>query len=143
MNREFLFRGKDEKTGAWRYGFYAHLPSAGGSAHIIYEPAENPDESNHTRFVDPATVGQYTGLTDRNGKRIFEGDTLRYDDGEEYDDNERAVVIWEDSGFWLEYHNGQTEPWLEQDWAHSNVYLEVIGNIHDNPEILKEASRND
>lgn len=86
------------------------------------------------------TIGQYTGLTDKNGTKIFEGDILQYDDGDEYDESEKAVVVWMDSGFWLEYHNGQTEPWYEQDWGYGNVYFEVIGNIHDNPELLTDSN---
>lgn len=132
MNREILFRGREEITDEWRYGFYAHLPSAGGSAHIIFEPAENPDESNQTRFVDPSTVGQYTGLKDRNGKRIFEGDILRYDDGETsiYD------ARWDYHRWLVQMHGDYSAMPDDLDECFCQ-YAEVIGNIHDGQELLE------
>ena len=74
--------------------------------------------------------------------RIFEGDILRFDDGYEYDDNERAVMVWMDGGFWLEYHNGQTQPFYEAaSWtAPSHENFETIGNVHDNPELVEEEN---
>ena len=160
MNREILFRGREEITGEWRYGFYAHLPSAGGSAHIIFEPAENPDESNQTRFVDPSTVGQYTGLKDRNGKRIFEGDIVKYtfDSPEDPFATDYDLVPRVGRVFWSEWRasfavmagrNGSSA--LNNDVARyvrgRSIYeyvrgantAEAIGNIYDNPELLGGA----
>ena len=85
--------------------------------------------------VDPETVGQYTGLTDKNGTRIFEGDIVagavhwleRYKNG---------VVAFRDGSFGLIWHRGDIEQ-FNAFTGMCNVEYEVIGNIHDNPELLE------
>ena len=120
--REILFRGKDIK-GNWHIGLLAHI----GNAWYI---------SNKTGVatafeVIPETVGQYTGLTDKNGKKIFEGDIVRY--GETV----HEVVFEQRNGtayFGLVYSPLETLPFGHyQDLKQ----IEVIGNLHDNPELLK------
>ena len=69
--REILFRAKREDNGEWVYGYYVRMPDAAGSVHRMYVPAENPDESNHVFYIDPQTVDRYTGLTDKNGAKIY------------------------------------------------------------------------
>lgn len=131
--REILFRGKREDAGEWVYGYYAHLPSAAGAVDIIYVPASDPDDSNHTVFVDPETIGQFTGLTDKKGVKIFEGDIVKTYDP----DDSPAVVVYDES---------ETQYGIVID----NIYyclgehfrgidLEVIGNIYDNPELIEDG----
>ena len=125
--REILFRGKRVDNGEWVYGYYAHLPSAAGAADIIYVPASDPDDSNHTVFVDPETIGQFTGLTDKNGVKIFEGDIVEYE-GKRYSINylphyARFSAVKPNTVFCVfAYQRG-----------------EVIGNIYDNPELIEDG----
>ena len=130
--REILFRGKRIDNGEWVEGGYRHEKVGEYfTAVFIIEPLTSGVWEHHR--VDPSTVGQYTGLTDKNGKRIFEGDIVV---GRDYTDEDGyGVVEWYDGAF--EVGNGE--------WCgtfHENYYgkeFEVIGNIHDNPELLKEA----
>lgn len=143
MDREILFRGKRVENGEWVYGSFIPdmleaLEGMDGLDGYI-KPFGRTKEERMMVEVERETVGEYTGLTDKNGKRIFEGDILQYNDGYEFDEREKAVVVWMDAEFWLKYHNGQTEPWYEQNFAHSHECFEVIGNIHDNKNLLKNA----
>jgi len=91
--------------------------------------------------VDPDTVGEFTGLTDRCGVKIFEGDILIYIDPDtsEYDESERYIVQWdeEDVGFTTEaFYCGKSQG-LVALLRHQSINHEIIGNIHDNPELLE------
>lgn len=121
--REILFRGKGIK-GFWNKGLLAHI----GNAWYISNKA-----GVATAFeVIPETIGQYTGLTDKNGKRIFEGDivnfkTIAYTFKKcvvKYDEQYArfACIDFNKAGFPMDI---------------SFVY-EIIGNIHDNPELIKQ-----
>lgn len=130
MNREILFRGKRVDNGEWAYGHYVNCSC----------PGCQPNETKHYIVEYPSawneiytsTLGQYTGLTDRNGKRIFEGDILRYDDGETsiYD------VRW-DYHRWLVQLHGDYSAMPDDLDDFFCQYAEVIGNIYDNPELLE------
>lgn len=122
--REILFRGKTFDND-WVEGFYVNQ----FRAHEIY----CLDDSDYeTRHVNPSTVGQYTGLTDKNGKKIFEGD----------------VVVVPLSGKpakgIVEYFKTDicgfaviTQPQYSNYVLQKNYAYEVIGNIYDNPELLE------
>ena len=122
--REILFRGKREDNGEWVYGYYVKLPDAAGSVGFMHVPASNPDEHNTAHYVALETVGQYTGLTDKNGNKVFEGDIVEYE-GKRYSINylphyARFAAVKPNTVFSVfAYQRG-----------------EVIGNIHDNPELI-------
>ena len=124
--REILFRGKRVEDLKWAEGFY--FREAG---HFIKELPSAVSMPTH--IVYPETIGQYTGLKDKNGKRIFEGDIL---EGQGYDEEDGyAVVTWDDGAFWVG-NKHVCGTFCENYYGHS---FEVIGNIHDNPELLEEA----
>lgn len=119
--REILFRGKDIK-GIWHIGLLAHI----GNAWYISNKA-----GVSTAFeVIPSTVGQYTGLTDKNGKKIFEGDIVQHDFGTEQIGKQNAVVEYRQryAGFMIK----PLDNWMYCEKADCIV----IGNIHDNSELL-------
>ena len=145
--REILFRGKRKDNGEWVEGYYAIQ-----SNHACFA---NELRYQHFIFKDifldfnlgglqefeviPETVGQYTGLTDKNGKKIFEGDILKHRvQGDIL--VERGVVEWEEQhGRWV-YRLNSMKPTF---YLHNPDAFEVIGNIHDNPELLKGGDEND
>ena len=141
--REILFRGKRIGNGEWVDGYLA--------AYDLICPNYPEDTSNamgdyygqtpYVGFVevDPSTVGQFTGLTDKNGKRIFEGDIVAqnwYDYDEPRDDSFGKVVFCEyDCSFSvMDVNKDGFMPLGRCGSYHWEV--EVIGNIHDNPELL-------
>lgn len=140
--REILFRGKRVDNGEWIYGVPI-TDKATGDAYIITSTAGAylRSEINNmcaTGFrAIPETVGQYTGLKDKNGTRIFEGDILIYEYDGEYDPDEKYLVAWDndEAAFRVNYY-------LKGEYIHyesitPHQYFEIIGNIYDNPELLK------
>ena len=130
--REILFRGKRIDNGEWAYGNFAFADIFTEHQHYIFQ------NKAFEHAVDPSTVGQYTGLTDKNGKRIFEGDVCQTK-GIPLIDEKPFVAVWNDyySGFyWENIDNPRETDMFTQTVAE---LTEIIGNIHDNPELLKEA----
>lgn len=127
--REILFRGKREDNGEWVEGY---LLRHNEEYYIYYE---EPDEMCQVgnwllnAKVIPETVGQYIGITDKNGTKIFEGDLMNGVCGKSF--FEAAEVRWK--SLFLEFFAGDN-PLFEDN--QESTY-EVIGNIHDNPELLK------
>lgn len=131
MNREIEFRGKRLDNGEWMYGDLMH-DNLGG-CYIYPIDAENLYVENK---VDPDTVGQFTGLVDKNGVKIFEGDIVRiYDsDYEEYSDQQ---VKFAHGVFGVDNWTKKTLTTLNFFMGCDSEYsVEVICNIHDNPELL-------
>jgi uncharacterized phage protein (TIGR01671 family) len=132
--REILFRGQ-KQNGEWLYGDLVHC----GEKIFIF--SENAQNSPDYYEVVPETVGQFTGLTDKNGVKIFEGDIIQ----DKYDESCNHVIKYfeEESCFGVLYIglNGSLTPMsrLAKDWI--NEFDEVvIGNIHKNPELLTESN---
>lgn len=124
MKREIIFRGKRKDNGEWVYGDLLH--SASGEVKINAHKKGQPWLGY---CVDGETVGQYTGLTDKYGKKIFEGDIMRKYDNR---DNEMiGVVQYSDGAFGVKFVNGFSGQFLC--FCKNSV---VIGNIHDNSELL-------
>ena len=128
--REFLLRGKRTDNGEWITDSETYIRDGDG----IWLS----DENLNVVTVIPETVGQFTGLTDKNGKRIFEGDIVRYDV------NYHDMVISYDVENW--------GGWLYEDMDDNmqaySIYefclkdIAVVGNIHDNPDIIKGGGDN-
>ena len=130
--REILFRGKSVDNGEWFFGHFVHQYGAD----MIYLPDGTDREYGFDYYhINPDTVGQYTGLTDKNGKKIFEGDIVA---GAVHwlERTKNGVVAFEDGSFGLIWYRGEVEQ-FNPFTSMCNVEYEVIGNIHDNPELLK------
>ena len=138
--REILFRGKRIDNGEWLEGSF--LNDRDGSFYIC--PAVSDisygDGGNSRRIgcwykVDPSTVGQYTGLNDKNGKRIFEGDVAKVLQGKNKD---IAYVGFENGAFMLYPKTGNIYEKTLWEYWYNDWDVDVIGNITDNPELLEK-----
>lgn len=146
--REILFRGQTRRKGEkvrmdgtpvesnWVYG---GVLQGTGDHSIIYQT--EPDIEKKVVYTD--TLGQYTGLTDKNGAKIFEGDIV---EGTAYSGKFVGIIVWIDEigGFGVRYRKRQEAT----AWENSSILkcaskgrtdeftAEIIGNIYDNPELL-------
>lgn len=140
--REILFRGKRTTKNEFVYGSLY----VGGRKDGKCEIANYNREVNIERFaydVIPETVGQYTGLTDKNGKKIFEGDIVKEEDcvhNGEVQIYGRKWVVYFDKGVFFGWRKGYKSCGLSK-FIPNISGIEIIGNIHDNPELLKEAEQ--
>lgn len=123
--REILFRGKSIH-GEWVKGFYVCVPDTHYIMTGKFDSLTNGIINSEAYKVDPATVGQFTGLEDKLGTKIFEGDVID-DLGVEY------IVVF-DSDY--AQFRGKFDGW-NAEISHIASRCEVIGNIHDNPELLE------
>lgn len=135
MKREIIFRGKRLDNGKWEYGDLVHDDI--GGMYVFPNDAENLYIEYR---VDPETVGQYTGLTDKNGKRIFEGDILKvyyYGKSKIF-----GVVKFDESRFFIDddFMRDDIKAKAPMTEMFSRYEFEVVGNVHDNPELWKGDS---
>ena len=142
--REILFRGKRIDNGEWVEGSLLKVTMSGQTCYLIFGEDFSFDGTEVTALrhalVDPSTVGQYIGLTDKHGKKIFEGDILRF----ENDDGEFSLYLCE----W----NGESDGWTIRFLEHNTScdvldalfceHAQVIWNIHAAEQALKERSEN-
>lgn len=137
MTRETLFRGKRIDNGEWVKGFYVCVLDTHYIMTGKFDSLTNGIINSEAYKVDPSTVGQFTGLCDKNGVRIFEGDIIEYTDG--CNDWLGAVKYdGDDAQFVVRFIGGDVE-------SFDNLYsgdCEVLGDIYDSPELL-EVSGND
>ena len=128
--REILFRGKPRHSEKWIEGM---LTAKGKSIAVIGQFTDNYTSVQcHTNIaVKAETVGQYTGLTDKNGNKIFENDIIRG----EYE----TYIIGFEYGAFGTVDIGHTDvfPFCDDAYGINTKEFEVIGNIHDNPELLE------
>lgn len=117
--REIIFRGQRPDNGEWVYGF---LTKMWGEYHIV-----DGKNENSAYIVIPETVGQYTGVKDKNGKKVFEGDIMQLCSA-----CYPCLVYW-DGKSWAWKQNGKRR---EIDLTCEK--MEIIGNIYDNKELLED-----
>lgn len=157
MKREILFRGKRVDNGEWVCGFYNRCEARLTYTEKNYknnprswiQTVENDGFAGQLVHVDTDTVGQYTGLIDKNGNKIFDGDIVRF--------CERNLMVWwnAESFQWQakEVYDDDVitkEHWLDNDWTNidlgwiaseivcvGKMTTEIIGNIFDNPELME------
>lgn len=161
--REILFRGKRLDNGEWYYGSYLflHISSVDWTGAKRGKPEDvhyivNDQDINYA--VYPSTIGQYTGLKDKNGKRIFEGDIVRYtfDSPDDPTATENGLKVRTGRIFWSDWRasfavtagrnlsaelNNDVAVYVRgrqiYEYVRGANTVEVIGNIHDNPELLE------
>ena len=143
--REILFRGKRSDNGEWVEGYFCHCIRElnGGKTYLAIQQTD--DNSLFFREVDHDTIGQYTGLTDKNGRKIFEGDVLKIEQignglGDYYMPPlpypVNVVVKWDLCAWTWETlcEDKRYIRFFPDAWCHFRC--EVIGNIHDNPDCV-------
>lgn len=139
--REILFRGRRVDNGEWEEGFLRGRYDATQEENVIRIAfIDNGTCFGYPVKIEPSTIGQYTGLTDKNGKKIFEGDILRYRETET-DDWDVGVVEYKADH---DYPAFDMTPYIDCDsnglsYIMAACTCEAIGNIHDNPELLEES----
>ena len=126
--REYKFRAKSVKTNEWVYG--SLLRDEIQKKYYIVD-----NESGVGKEVDENTIGQYTSLKDKNGVKIYKGDILKYSD------EDTAIVVFNEKYSYFMVKPIQDFYFDSDVLGHTIEYnqVEVIGNIYDNPELLKES----
>ena len=135
--RRIKFRGKDLKTGEWVYGDLHVLCDA---PHIHTSPSVFPYAGKRS-FIDPETIGQFTGILDHNGKEIYEGDVIA---DCRANDIRHEIFYCEEEGRFKAAINGKRDSFFgccgldDTRWNRSKV---VIGNVHDSKDLFKNSRK--
>lgn len=127
MERKIKFRGKRIDNGEWVYGYLYRLSEKLNPFIMLI------DRRGESYEVDPKTVGQYTGQKDKNGEELYDGDICNC---REYECCGKIEWSEDEAGFYfcVFYEDGMFEEEQLYDYVSE---LEIIGNIHDNPELLE------
>lgn len=140
--RDILFRGKRCDNGEWTQGFYVradhhwHKHGIHKDWIICGASANGGWFALHNKYaVKSETVGQFTGLTDKNGKKIFEGDIVLYPWNDQ--DKPEKFTIKSKDGQFVASPVKETEDYWDFMVGGYSKEMEIIGNIHDNPELLE------
>lgn len=139
MKREIKFRGK-RNNGKWAYGSLVYSENIQPA--IYFEVGKGAARSFDWCYVDPDTVGQFTGMRDKNEVKIFEGDIVRVCDEDEDDIDIGVVKYIEAYGKYVVVYSQESGNWFDFEDTDGGFMAadcsEVIGNIYDNPDLLNE-----
>lgn len=128
--REILFRGKRMDNGEWIFGYYFQKKNPLSEDGLLVKHCIS-DLLLFGAEVDPETVGQYTGLEDKNGRKIFDGDIV---EGLDYTAEDRGYgIIGFDEGAFDVSNNDICGTFYENYWG---TDFEIIGNVYDDPELM-------
>ena len=141
MNREILFKAKRKDNGEWVEGYYCKWKQIRRSICVTEEKIVDciivwmSDGSMLRHEIDPDTLCHYTGLTDKNGKKIWENDILKANLDESYPEDITYIkILWNECGFCVN-ENYSTDIRTLEKW--DAEHFQVCGNIFDNADLLE------
>ena len=132
--REIKFRGLT-KINKWVYGYLDYEPLL--EKYFIHVVEGNLNEVGKKLEVDPESVGEYTGLKDKNGKEIYEGDIVIANIYT--DDDFKLPVYFKRGNFYIDYSDSEADMYTIGEFIDfCGEIVEIIGNVFENPELLKQ-----